>query len=108
MKSPSIKKKPIKQNITKTKQEKPQKYINKNINKKYIYKKEKETEYQERISKILEKEYSKIDITSLYKKRNEELLAEFERKTRIEKTINYFKYSFSISNYSCSSFKYER
>ena len=41
MKSPSIKKKPIKQNITKTKQEKPQKYINKNINKKYIYKKEK-------------------------------------------------------------------
>ena len=47
-------------------------------------KKEKETEYQERISKLLEKEYSKIDITSLYKERNEELLAEFERKTRIE------------------------
>ena len=44
MKSPSIKKKPIKQNITKTKQEKPQKYINKNINKKYIYKKEKATD----------------------------------------------------------------
>ena len=41
MKSPTMNKKPIKQNITTTKQEKPQKYINKNINKKYIYKKEK-------------------------------------------------------------------
>ena len=45
-------------------------------------KKEKEDEYQERISKILQKEYNKIDVASLYKEKNDELFAEFERKIK--------------------------
>ena len=53
MKSPSIKKKPIKQNITKTKQEKPQKYINKNIKKKSTNDTDAEEEEEKEKEKII-------------------------------------------------------